>query len=227
MHFSKPIKSFLLLSAALALCATPAYAAQARKPVPARTTTSQTTAAYENDSTIPYWGGPYIGAHIGGVWNDFNSAAPGTGPSGSSDSLLGGGQLGYNWQSGRLVFGAEGDWSWQDLNSQNGTAHFSEDWQATIRGRVGYAMGPWLPYATGGLALTKVRAEIDGLGSDEYVRPGFAAGAGVERFFAGNLSGKIEYLYADVPSETTNIGGTNFNGGSGNHGVRAGVNFHF
>jgi outer membrane immunogenic protein len=225
MFFSRNVKFFILLGAALVLCATPAFAAPARTPT--RTTTSNTVATYPSDPAVPYWGGPYIGAHIGGVWNDFNSAAPGTGPSGSSESIMGGGQMGYNWQNGRIVYGAEGDWSWQDLNSQNGTAHFSEDWQATIRGRVGYAVGPWLPYVTGGLALTKVRAEISGLGSDEYVRPGFAAGAGVERFFAENLSGRLEYLYADVPSETTTIGGTNFNGGSGNHGVRAGINYHF
>src|SRR5215208_1805914 len=66
------------------------------------------------------WNGFYIGGHIGGVWNnDDDGSGPGngtgpglgngTGPGGgNSGSLIGGGQIGFNWQAGGLVFGVEG-----------------------------------------------------------------------------------------------------------------------
>jgi opacity protein-like surface antigen len=93
-----------------------------------------------------------------------------------SAGVLGGGTLGYNWQSGGLVYGIEGDFSGtnaqgssqcQPLNpplvpmigSVNNslfqtTCHNSLDWTATVTGRLGYT---WLPhtltYAKAGLAI--------------------------------------------------------------------------
>ena len=71
---------------------------------------------------------------------------------------------------------------------------------ATARGRVGYAAGPWLTYATGGLAWAGERfLNTPAIGNDEKklnTRLGWAAGAGVEYGFAPHWSLKLEYLYS-------------------------------
>ncbi|HVY12900.1 MAG TPA: outer membrane protein [Alphaproteobacteria bacterium] len=232
----KPRRKLPWLLAAVAVVAltAPAEAASRRATVPAKqayTPYSVPSAApigpaYVADPAVPVWAGAYGGAHIGGVWSDFSNAAPVAGPSGGSSSATGGFQIGYNWQNNRFVYGVEGDWSLQDLSSRNGGAHFNEPWQATARGRLGYTWGPWLPYVTGGVAFTQARSEF-GAGSADGTRVGFAAGGGVEKYFAPRWSGKLEYLYTDVPKSTDMAGATPVEGGSGNSAIRFGVNYHF
>jgi Opacity protein and related surface antigens len=70
-----------------------------------------------------------------------------------------------------------------------------------VRGRVGYTSGPWLAYATGGFAWAGGRFLNTPTGVDVEekhinVRPGWAAGAGLEYAFAPHWSVKLEYLYA-------------------------------
>jgi opacity protein-like surface antigen len=57
----------------------------------------------------------------------------------------GGGQLGYNWQSGNWVFGVEGDATFSDENSLR--------YLASARARLGYATGSYLIYGTAGVAF--------------------------------------------------------------------------
>ena len=49
------------------------------------------------------WAGPYLGANLGYGWGSVDNNP--TNPSG----FVGGVQAGYNWQSGAMVFGLEGD----------------------------------------------------------------------------------------------------------------------
>jgi outer membrane immunogenic protein len=64
------------------------------------------------------WTGFYVGAHVGGGWGDKDWVAVGVGPLGSHDidGFLGGGQIGFNYQVGAWVLGAEVDFSWADLD---------------------------------------------------------------------------------------------------------------
>ena len=50
------------------------------------------------------------------------------------------------------------------VNNTFGGASFSAsiDWSATFRGRVGYATGPWLFFATGGLSVTRMSVSTAG-----------------------------------------------------------------
>ena len=122
-----------------------------------------------------------------------------------------GGTLGYNWQRDRWVFGIEGDYAWADVagrssacGSNSATPHpcgTSLDALGTIRGRIGYAVGPTgslLPYLTGGAAFGNVRG-WDSLmsGSGTSLRPGWAAGAGIEAMITPQWTAKLEYLHAD------------------------------
>jgi outer membrane immunogenic protein len=50
-------------------------------------------------SPVPVWNwsGFYLGAHLGGAFGNFRNNSPTfAGPGGSSGSVMGGGQLGYN-----------------------------------------------------------------------------------------------------------------------------------
>src|SRR5687767_6244136 len=59
------------------------------------------------------WAGLYIGGHVGGIGGAFNNnvAQLIPGPVGDGGSVMGGAQVGTNWQVNRLVFGIEADTS--------------------------------------------------------------------------------------------------------------------
>ena len=118
--------------------------------------------------------GPNVGygsVNTGGVFAN-DRVIPATGKPGFVDlhnlhdrGLLGGGQIGYSWQTGPIVLGLEGDISsvdWDDLfiDRQVGESFpaaisplLDLDFLATVRGRVGLAADNWLFYVTGGAAF--------------------------------------------------------------------------
>ena len=101
------------------------------------------------------WAGSYAGVHFGGTWSTLHGS-----PSGTTDSMMGGGQLGYNWQANHIVLGVEGDASKYDISQNTPTLRYDQDWQSTLRARAGYAVGRFLPYATAGLGLTDTIAKV-------------------------------------------------------------------
>ena len=145
----------------------------------------------------------------------FNSA--------NASSWVAGGHAGYNWQQGSFVFGFETDLQGTHLeSSMNGGLTFTPpvnpfpagtlaqtialiDWYGTLRGRVGFATGPWLFYGTGGLAYGNVSlsSTFTGLGlSTSFltsdVRTGWVGGVGFEYLFRPNLSVGLLYQYVDL-----------------------------
>jgi len=162
------------------------------------------------------WTGPYIGISGGYGWGTSNFGDP--------DGGLFGATLGYNWQMGALVTGIEGDISWSGLDGDRGPRSVNNDWLGTVRGRLGYNAGRWMPYVTGGLAVGNIDANIAGVGNSNKTKAGWTIGAGVEAAIAGPWTAKVEYLYVDLgsgesiggarPDFTTNI-------------VRAGLNYRF
>jgi outer membrane immunogenic protein len=132
-----------------------------------------------------------------------------------------GGQAGYNWQTGHVVLGVEGDAQWAN---QRGTSCGIEctsgfapntfttvdqrlNWLATARGRLGWANDGYLFYVTGGGAFGGIK-EIDSLptnptmASFRRTRDGWTAGGGIEARLWGNWTGKLEYLHIDLGSMT-------------------------
>ena len=107
------------------------------------------------------WTGIYVGGHIGaGVsyrdWTLIDGRI-----SEAGDAVLLGGQIGVNYQIGRLVFGTETDGSWGNLKNEslcpdgNNTCWTREHWLATVTGRAGYAFDQALFYFKGGAAFTR------------------------------------------------------------------------
>jgi high affinity Mn2+ porin len=160
------------------------------------------------------WTGFYIGAHAGYSRGSSNAALSDPATTATSNSfggMIGGVQAGYNYRlpSG-ILLGLEADITFPNYLTSNSVVSSlatarsaaTEQWDyvGTARGRVGYATGPWLAYATGGLAWAGERfLNTPAIGSDEKTlntRLGWAAGAGVEYAFAPHWSARLEYLYS-------------------------------
>jgi outer membrane immunogenic protein len=143
---------------------------------------------------------------------------------------LGGGQIGYNWQTGNFVLGLEADIQGTGQRGDNAfcltaacpvgsifaTSSYKLPWFATVRGRAGIAVAPmWLVYVTGGLAVAEVEGGFGGglvggpVGafSNNTTRTGFAVGGGVEAAINNNLSAKVEALYMDFGGFDTGFAG--------------------
>jgi outer membrane immunogenic protein len=164
------------------------------------------------------WAGPYLGGNLGYAWGSVDNNI--TKPSG----FVGGVQGGYNWQSGQLVFGVEGDIQATGADDTFAPWKFSNPWFGTVRGRIGYAFNNILFYGTGGLAFGELRGETFGL-SESHTNAGWTAGLGAEFGLAQNWSAKIEYLYVDLADSNFTI--TGVPNGYRFGLVRAGVNYHF
>src|SRR4051812_8826306 len=166
------------------------------------------------------WTGFYIGANVGGAWtpntggSDFGPLYPGfivlapqaaiptvfpgqldvLAAGGRQSGVIGGGQIGYNWQVNQFVLGFEADAQGSGLKgstasatrsfgapillatvNQTVTVDFGRiDWMASFRGRAGFAVNQALFYVTGGAAV----AEIGGSTTTVVNGPGIAIPAG-------------------------------------------------
>jgi outer membrane immunogenic protein len=176
------------------------------------------------------WTGFYLG--LNGGYGFGRSEYNGTLPSGSFDAGGGlfGATVGYNWQTGPLVFGLEGDIDWSGIKGSSTCGgvfgcDVRNDFLATIRGRLGYAFDRWMPYVTGGAAIGNVKSSVAGFGETDDTNVGWTVGGGIEASIAGPWTAKVEYLYVDLGDTDTAVPGTTANFTS--NIVRAGINYRF
>jgi high affinity Mn2+ porin len=191
------------------------------------------------------WTGFYVGGHFG---YGGGSLGPDTNPlplqsvlfPHSTTGVIGGYQMGYSRQfANRLVLGVEADATFSGPVDQSALGRLppasfntTVDYVGTVRGRVGYAFGMWMPYLTGGFAWGHTRAEInDGSGAMiGHYQAGWTAGLGVEFAVSGNWSAKLEYDYVELSRQLYDLSGfglpntfvdprINF--------VKLGLNYHF
>jgi outer membrane immunogenic protein len=171
------------------------------------------------------WTGFYIGANVGGGFANIDGSGSVLGiPLGTSttklNGVIGGGQIGYNWQYTNWVFGLEADFQGSSQRSTTTTVGListtetdSLPWFGTVRGRVGFTPSDrWLVYATGGLAYGELESNGNVAGgglvfpfSTNSTKAGWAVGGGVEAALWGNWTGKIEYLYIDINNFNLNV----------------------
>jgi outer membrane immunogenic protein len=144
--------------------------------------------------------------------------------------VIGGLQVGYNWQNTSWVYGWEAD---IQASGQTGSLSICDTagcpagsgmatqtvklpWFGTLRARLGFVPSPrWLVYATGGLAVAEIQDSIAqgpvggpaGIGASiDATRAGFAVGGGVETALTDRWSVKLEYLFMGFGTIST--GGT-------------------
>ena len=208
------------------------------------------------------WTGFYIGGHIGYAGGTSNwTTAPGLGGSVNFfqpfDAFTGGGSYFGGIQAGydkllpnRFVIGAELDASFPTFPNLNGVAiggistfnspfgpgSYSETTLAsgTVRGRIGYAPGQWLFYATSGLAWTYDEPTLTNLTTGTTDMPflwrlGWAAGAGVETPVAPHWTARLEYLFTDYGNHPAFFANNvqRFNSDLSLQDLRAGLNYQF
>jgi outer membrane immunogenic protein len=178
----------LLLTAAISFAvAANAYAADLGTPAAAP------APMYTKAPPLPVWSwtGFYVGGNVGYSWgrghsyyNDPNFANNGAAVynplSQRIDGVIGGGQIGYNWQMNATWLlgleadiqgsGEKGSASFSDpysvgtdcdifCSTVSGTMSANIDWFGTLRGRVGMLVTPTvLLYGTGGLAYGGIKA---------------------------------------------------------------------
>jgi len=231
--------------------------------LPARTYTKAPVAMMDPATN---WSGFYIGAHIGGAWSETTGtlvdatppiASPlGTSASASGSGVIGGGQVGYNWQMAQWVFGIEGDISGADVKNNNRVfavlppyppGSFTDqnlrvNFLATATGRIGYAWGQSLVYAKGGAAFmngdytggqTVLGVGVFPVNSLSTTRTGWTLGAGFEQAFMGNWSWKIEYDFMHFGTDRDSFFAPTANGtttldlSTDVHVVKVGLNYRF
>jgi outer membrane immunogenic protein len=192
------------------------------------------------------WSGAYLGGHVGGVSaSDKVTDLEGYGffPSltNKASGVFGGGQLGYNWQRGNIVFGVEADLGIMGINhtvTERISASIKDNYYADVTGRLGYAFGSALVYAKGGVAYFNGEAKVVNPGrtftaAQDFT--GWTVGGGLEYALSPAWSVKGEYQHFDFGTADSAIYGCCKGGAMYNfhyaHGlpadaVSAGVNYH-
>lgn len=172
------------------------------------------------------WTGPYIGAYGGYSWLD-----PTLSPGPETDSIhgaTGGGYVGYNFQfDNNWVTGVEAMGGFSGVEDTVAGYTIKQDWEASLRGRLGYAFENSMLYGLAGLGATKAEVTLPG-GSDSNVHLGWNIGAGLETYITDNVTARVEYDFSDYQSQDYNLGGgpstgVDFTG----HAVKLGVGVKF
>lgn len=193
------------------------------------------------------WTGAYVGVDAGYSIGRSRLNLPAIATAVSNPAPSGfsvGAHAGYRYQlQNNVVLGAEvrafGNFGTENAKQLGGFVNFGRTetrWGGDARASLGYAMGRFLPYLAGGLAISDMRrcVTITGDGacqagtSVSFTRVGWTIGGGVAYAFTNNLIARVDYAYSDFGAKT-NLEG--FVGGVRvklqTHAVRAGLSYKF
>jgi outer membrane immunogenic protein len=205
------------------------------------------------------WTGFYIGLNVGGQFGhsenkDLDDYWRPDRPWGYDESgVVAGGQVGYNFQWNWIVLGVEADGGYMNLEGrgEEPRTNFSggpnvgssdSDFFTTIRGRLGFGLGHWLFYATGGGIGVNYETRMDDdpedlHGHKQEFNWGWTGGGGIEYMFGCHWTMKVEYLRYELDKQDfsgvwpASTGGGNvvyrFNGNTEGNIIRGGLNYKF
>jgi high affinity Mn2+ porin len=167
-------------------------------------------------------------------------------------SYFSGWQVGYNLMlPNRFVVGGEADVSFPAfpnlsgisiggtstlVSPSTGSESYSENMLTfgTLRGRIGYAPGNWLFYATGGFAWAYDQVTLAQLATGVTDSPflwrfGWAAGVGAEAAIDKHWSARLEYLYSGYGRTSVAFGdlGQRFDSDFSLQELRIGLDYRF
>ena len=199
----------LAVAGALALVATPAAAADLRRPPVVK--------APPAPVAVPFsWTGFYLGGHAGGGFSNVEWTHTNTGGvvetfDQDSSGFIYGGHAGFMYQVGQWVFGVEGTYTRLDLSettvsvlsADRSNAHDLNN-MATVVGRIGMAWDRSLFYVQGGWATaeTDFNRFVTSTGattanSSDWDN-GWTAGVGAAYAFTNNIIFGVEYNFARI-----------------------------
>jgi len=184
----------------------------------------------------PTWAGFYAGINGGVVWNTvktttndfvevcsfyhggcfdsaFNNSYSKTKAGGTF-----GGQIGYNWQGGPVVYGVEADLNWVSAKVSATRSLYDPANYLGVNGSVSSEL-TWLSgVAFGGVKNAASAygyedahgiASVSASQSKTSTRTGWTAGGGIEHMFSPNWTLKAEALYVDLGNTTISSSGGN------------------
>jgi outer membrane immunogenic protein len=206
---------------------------------------------------VATWTGFYVGLNAGGNWGTSNRSTEVVTPGNFFDStcfppisscfvntidvqnagaqktdtrgFVGGGQVGYNWQTDNIVLGIETDFEYfrsagtssktvAVVSGSPGTvtvtSSISTDWLYTLRPRLGWAVNNWLFYATGGLAVSNLKPSwtysdshfgTSAAGSFSNTKTGWTVGGGVEAMLPNRWVVGVEYLFVKFNNVSSTV----------------------
>ncbi len=177
------------------------------------------------------WTGCYLGVNIGGGWQKNSAYDPfllGYAGGETASGVVGGGQIGCDYQSGPWVFGVQGMFDGAGIKSSHlnplaptgtETMGTNTSWFATETARIGYTVTPQtLLYVKGGAAEASFRYTDNDptvsppvllgytspyFGNANATRFGWTVGVGVEWAFTPNWTVFLEYNYMDFSTNST------------------------
>lgn len=207
--------------------------------------TIATPALAQDDAGRPPFTGPRAGVIIG-----YDGLRPGStvdsdisGDDRGADGLLYGGDVGYDWQAGRVIIGAEAELTGSTGKVSNSPADAAALGFGRVKAgrdiyagaRLGTLLNPTtMIYAKGGYANTR----LDLTASDgttetgtHYNLDGFRVGAGIEKSIGRHTYAKLEYRYSNYGNARleypSGANTNNFSVDTDRHQVAAGVGFRF
>jgi len=165
------------------------------------------------------WTGFYVGANLGGGWasSTLHDSFTGVSLGNSSSGVVGGGQLGYNYQTGIFVLGGEWTFDGTSLNASRTAGSLqgaaNTNWITTVAARFGVAANNVLYYGKAGGGWANNSATLTNLNNGTQVgssntNGGWLLGAGIEYAFMPQWSAKLEYDYLGL--NTWNVNSTLF-----------------
>jgi outer membrane immunogenic protein len=204
------MKRILLSTASLGVLALASPALAADLPLKAP---SATTSVYD-------WTGVYVGAFGGGGFGNHNvnnstgTATPFANYTAnySSTGGIAGGDIGYQWQSGSLVVGIEGDLAWSGIKGNDsvqfnagafpGATAIDADnlrWTGALIVKAGYAVDRWMLYFDGGYAFGSIQHTntplVGPVDTFNVTGNGLTGGGGIAYAVTNNVIAKFDYRY--------------------------------
>ncbi len=175
------------------------------------------------------WTGLYVGAHLGAGFGRSDWAdpfpPPPTGDRVLMGGVLGGLNIGYNQQAGRIVlgldltgslghvegtetcFGGIAPGTMAGLHCENRISSLG-----ALTGRIGYAFDQSLLYAKAGGAVADQRYTLNslavpdgGVSTDKATNWGWTVGGGIEHALTSRWSVNLEYQYFDFGTDTVSL----------------------
>jgi outer membrane immunogenic protein len=149
------------------------------------------------------WEGVYLGAFIGGASGTFDDTVDVGYPFYEDSIDISGWLVGVNaganfYIADGIVGGIVGDIAWSHVSGSlyDDYYEYTINWQGSLRGKLGFDGGSFMPYVTGGLAFANGTLDWDG-DSDSQTHVGWTVGAGVEIAATEDLSIDVLYRYSD------------------------------
>lgn len=181
--------------------------------------------AYEPVAQGALWDNLYGGVYGGLNWKSVG--VMGSGDIGIEHQQEGGIYAGINRQFGdSFVGGVEVMGGYHHGKDNDGGITAEQDWETSLRARMGYAFEENLVYGLAGVNATRLELSTPGA-SDTNWLTGYTVGAGIERKLTDAISGRVEYDYTHYGKENFDLGPDSTKARLGGHGIKVGVGVNF